>query len=84
MQVVAVEETRNGSLFSREFLLEAFCSPQLAARAVVASFLEQSLHLIIAQDESRSGSRRVRVSFSRQAMNRLAQENHQRPRLIQG
>jgi polyhydroxyalkanoate synthesis repressor PhaR len=78
MQVVAVEETQNGPLLSREFLLQAIRSPQVAARPLVASFLEQSLHLLAAQYESRSASRRVRVSISRRAMSRLAQANYHR------
>jgi polyhydroxyalkanoate synthesis repressor PhaR len=83
MQVLAVEETQNGPLLSREFLLEAIRSPQVASRTLVASFLEQSLHLLTAQYESRSASQRMKASFSRRAMSRLALANHQRWRWIQ-
>ena len=83
MQVVAVEEIQNGPLLSCEFLLEAIRSPQVASGSLIASFLEQSLHLLIAQYESRSASRRVGASLSRQAMSRLAQANYQRWRSLQ-
>ena len=53
-------------------------SPQVTAGPLVASFLEQSLHLLTAQYESRSASRRVKASVSRRAMGRLAQANYHR------